>query len=473
MWGVAISTGLAALAFLSIYTRPHTVVTASEWLYRNVPPGKVIATQHWDEGFPLPLPGQNPGKYKVDDLPYYEPDTPGKWRDIANRLAAADYIAFQTKRLYGSLTMAPEQVSDRQQLLLSAVRRRSRLHADLRPRLAAGAVRPRGSRRARRRVDHRLRPSQGPDLREHRPSLGRRAVREDHARPAVEEAHAATTCCWRGPTPSAAPASRRARSAPASRRCCGSRWWSSCSASPASHPAPGAPRPRRLWRWQGARRAAVRLRAVAAVSFGQAAFTRGTLSVTFGLLLLWGALAWRRGARRRAERRVGAHRAAVLGHLPALPAGARLQPGDLLGREADGLLVPQRAVARHHAAAAGAVVLRLDAALHLLRPLHRRRARQALQHPSGADLQPRHRAVRRPHRERRVRPRGGGRRPAQRRPPVRDLRRPDRQPRRPARAAVPPRGQLRLLLGDLAGHQGHHQRVSRSGASCSPTCTRT
>ncbi|MBX3026374.1 glycosyltransferase family 39 protein [bacterium] len=109
MWGVAIATGLAALAFLSIYTRPHTVVTASEWLYRNVPPGKVIVTQHWDEGFPLPLPGQNPGKYKVDDLPYYEPDTPGKWRDIANRLAAADYIAFQTKRLYGALTMAPQK----------------------------------------------------------------------------------------------------------------------------------------------------------------------------------------------------------------------------------------------------------------------------------------------------------------------------------------------------------------------------
>jgi YYY domain-containing protein len=107
MWSVVVCTGLAALAFPSIYTKPHTVVTASEWLYRNVPPGKVIASQHWDEGFPFPLPGQNPGKYKVDDLPYYEPDTPGKWRDIANRLAAADYIAFQTKRLYGALTMAP------------------------------------------------------------------------------------------------------------------------------------------------------------------------------------------------------------------------------------------------------------------------------------------------------------------------------------------------------------------------------
>ena len=51
----------------------------------------------------------NPGKYKVIDLPYYEPDTPAKWRAISQQLAGADYIAFQTKRLYGALTMAPEK----------------------------------------------------------------------------------------------------------------------------------------------------------------------------------------------------------------------------------------------------------------------------------------------------------------------------------------------------------------------------
>ena len=85
------------------------MVTASEWTYRHIPAGKTILTQHWDEGFPLPLPGGSPGKYKVIDLPYYEPDTPGKWRQISQQVAGADYIAFQTKRLYGALTMAPEK----------------------------------------------------------------------------------------------------------------------------------------------------------------------------------------------------------------------------------------------------------------------------------------------------------------------------------------------------------------------------
>ena len=72
----------------------------------------------------------------------------------------------------------------------------------------------------------------------------------------------------------------------------------------------------------------------------------------------------------------------VLGRVPVFLLRARLQPGGVLGREADGLLLPQRPDARHHAAAAGALVLRLDAALHLLRPLHRRGARQASAHPS-------------------------------------------------------------------------------------------
>jgi YYY domain-containing protein len=109
LWTVVGATGLSALALVSVYTRPHTVVTASEWTYRHIPAGKTILTQHWDEGFPLPLPGGSPGKYKVIDLPYYEPDTPGKWRQISQQVAGADYIAFQTKRLYGALTMAPEK----------------------------------------------------------------------------------------------------------------------------------------------------------------------------------------------------------------------------------------------------------------------------------------------------------------------------------------------------------------------------
>lgn len=110
-WLVVVLTGLAALALMSIYFRPFTEVTASEWTYRHIPAGSTILTQHWDEGFPLPLPGpgRNGQRYKIKPLPYYEPDTSAKIRKIGEDLAGADYLVFQTKRLYGAITQAAEK----------------------------------------------------------------------------------------------------------------------------------------------------------------------------------------------------------------------------------------------------------------------------------------------------------------------------------------------------------------------------
>ncbi|GIW44442.1 MAG: hypothetical protein KatS3mg077_1724 [Candidatus Binatia bacterium] len=107
---VVLAGNLAAvLAFLSIYTRPHTVRTASEWFYRNVPAGAKVLSQDWDEGFPFPVPGFSPNRYTIVTFSYYEPDTPGKMHRLARELAASDYIVFQTKRIYGAVTRAPEK----------------------------------------------------------------------------------------------------------------------------------------------------------------------------------------------------------------------------------------------------------------------------------------------------------------------------------------------------------------------------
>ncbi len=110
-WTVVVTTVLAALAFLSIYFRPFTEVAASDWVYRHVPAGSKILTQHWDEGFPMPLPGRgrNGRRYDVKQVPYYEPDRSSKIRDISQEVSEGDYIAFQTKRLYGALTQAAEK----------------------------------------------------------------------------------------------------------------------------------------------------------------------------------------------------------------------------------------------------------------------------------------------------------------------------------------------------------------------------
>src|SRR5690606_251429 len=55
----------------STYTRDHTVVTASRWAYRHIPPGSKILSQDWDEGFPMPLPEGSGRQFNVVDFGYY------------------------------------------------------------------------------------------------------------------------------------------------------------------------------------------------------------------------------------------------------------------------------------------------------------------------------------------------------------------------------------------------------------------
>jgi hypothetical protein len=84
------------LSFMTIYTKENTRITASKWINRHIPTGKTIALEHWDDG--LPLFGIE--KYQQKILPMYEPETPEKWRIIADVLNKADYIIIASNRLY-------------------------------------------------------------------------------------------------------------------------------------------------------------------------------------------------------------------------------------------------------------------------------------------------------------------------------------------------------------------------------------
>ena len=81
------ATALWALAFVSIYARPHTRVTASEWIYDNVPAGSILAIEHWDDALPLGLrmDGQLHAisEYETVTMALYEPDNDIKFHHIA------------------------------------------------------------------------------------------------------------------------------------------------------------------------------------------------------------------------------------------------------------------------------------------------------------------------------------------------------------------------------------------------------
>ncbi len=89
------------LSFFRIYQQDHTRVKASSWIKNNIPPGKTLAVEHWDDRLPLSFARS----YQFVDLPLYDhPDNNQKWNKINENLNKTDYIIIASNRLYLPLT---------------------------------------------------------------------------------------------------------------------------------------------------------------------------------------------------------------------------------------------------------------------------------------------------------------------------------------------------------------------------------
>lgn len=100
---------LWSLAFFSIYTREQTRITASKWIYQNIPMASKILGEHWDDGLPLVLNEANPSLYHIEQLTIYDADNQDKINYYAEKLAKADYLVLNSRRLYGTLINLPEK----------------------------------------------------------------------------------------------------------------------------------------------------------------------------------------------------------------------------------------------------------------------------------------------------------------------------------------------------------------------------
>ena len=90
-----LSLFLWPLAFISIYSRPHSRITASEWINENIPQNSLLAAEHWDDHVPMW------GEYQFLEMPMYEPDNSDqKWEIVNSNLEKADYIIIASNRLY-------------------------------------------------------------------------------------------------------------------------------------------------------------------------------------------------------------------------------------------------------------------------------------------------------------------------------------------------------------------------------------
>jgi hypothetical protein len=96
-------------SFINIYSQPHSRVTASRWIYKNIPEKSKISFELWDDPLPLYVDGKSSSKYEFIELPLYDQDTPEKWMQINSKLSKLDYLILSSNRLYGSISGVPNR----------------------------------------------------------------------------------------------------------------------------------------------------------------------------------------------------------------------------------------------------------------------------------------------------------------------------------------------------------------------------
>ena len=97
------------LLFLSIYSRPHSRIQASEWIDKNLPADSTLTNEYWDDSLPLYLPTSNNSHFNQITLSFFDPDSPEKWQKINSDLNKVDYLVMSSNRLWGSMPLVPER----------------------------------------------------------------------------------------------------------------------------------------------------------------------------------------------------------------------------------------------------------------------------------------------------------------------------------------------------------------------------
>jgi 4-amino-4-deoxy-L-arabinose transferase-like glycosyltransferase len=106
---VLLSILIWPLSFIQIYSRPHSRVTASKWIYKNIPPGSTLSCEHWDDCLPLFVNSRDSRTYHTETLTFYDPDTEAKWLTINAQLNKIDYLILSSNRLWGSISQVPRR----------------------------------------------------------------------------------------------------------------------------------------------------------------------------------------------------------------------------------------------------------------------------------------------------------------------------------------------------------------------------
>lgn len=107
-------TLLHGFANITLYWQDHPYISASEWVFRNIPAGKVLLSVHWDDKVPVDLPGYSTHQYRMwepeQEIGIFEDDHSGeKIRTASEQLAKGDYLILPTPRAPIGVLQTPDR----------------------------------------------------------------------------------------------------------------------------------------------------------------------------------------------------------------------------------------------------------------------------------------------------------------------------------------------------------------------------
>ena len=97
------------LLFFSIYTKPHSRITASRWINDTLPDHSILLSESWDDALPLPITPPSKKTFTIEQLPIFDPDATEKWQKMDTLLAKGNYLILSSNRGWGSIPTVPER----------------------------------------------------------------------------------------------------------------------------------------------------------------------------------------------------------------------------------------------------------------------------------------------------------------------------------------------------------------------------
>ncbi len=107
-----LASALYVMAYLHVFTTTHPWLQATEWICQEVPRGRTLLVEHWDNPLPIPQGRQEYAcwmHYRYITFGGYYADDTAKLGEILDALQASDYIVLSSNRLYNSIPRLEER----------------------------------------------------------------------------------------------------------------------------------------------------------------------------------------------------------------------------------------------------------------------------------------------------------------------------------------------------------------------------